>query len=112
MEHGVVLIVLKLAYFYLPPKHIKSIMFSVKRLVESNSLKTIPSNYICHNKNQVDDSMLNETENIPTIDFSKLISSNSNDRSKEIQKLGDACRDWGFFMVQLLKLNQFNICFL
>jgi hypothetical protein len=88
-------------------------MFSVKRLVESNSLKTIPSNYICQNKNQDDDSMLNETENIPTIDFSKLISSsNSNDRSKEIQKLGDACRDWGFFMVQLLKLNQFNICFL
>jgi hypothetical protein len=88
-------------------------MFSVKRLVESNSLKTIPSNYICQYKNQDDDSMLNETENIPTIDFSKLISSsNSNDRSKEIQKLGDACRDWGFFMVQLLKLNQFNICFL
>ncbi|WJX28445.1 hypothetical protein P8452_17163 [Trifolium repens] len=75
-------------------------MFSVKRLVESNSLKTIPSNYICQYKNQDDDSMLNETENIPTIDFSKLISSsNSNDRSKEIQKLGDACRDWGFFML-------------
>lgn len=77
-------------------------MLNLKCLVESNSLKSIPSNYICLNKNEEHDSiLLNETNNIPTIDFSQLISSDPNDRSIAIQKLGDACRDWGFFMVQI-----------
>jgi len=54
--------------------------------------------------------MLHETENIPTIDFSQLTSSNPNERSKAIQQLGDACRDWGFFMVfSYLTLNL--VCF-
>ncbi|XP_061362139.1 2-oxoglutarate-dependent dioxygenase 19-like [Gastrolobium bilobum] len=72
-------------------------MLSVKGLVDSNCPSSIPSNYLCL-KNP-DDSILYETENIPIIDFSQLNSSNPNERSKEIQKLGDACRDWGFFML-------------
>ncbi|TKY56295.1 2-oxoglutarate/Fe(II)-dependent dioxygenase [Spatholobus suberectus] len=72
-------------------------MFSVKELVESNSLRSVPFNYICL-KNP-EDSILYETENIPTIDFSQLTSSNPSERSKAIQQLGDACRDWGFFML-------------
>lgn len=73
-------------------------MFSVKELVESSTMKSVPSNYICHKTPE--DFMLNyETENIPTIDFLQLTSSNPNERSNAIQQLGDACRDWGFFMV-------------
>ena len=83
-------------------------MFSVKRLVESNNLSSIPSNYICRK----DSISLDETENVPTIDFSQLISSNPKDRSMAIQKLGDACRDWGFFLVQIFKLNQYILFFL
>lgn len=74
-------------------------MFSVKRLVESNNLSSIPSNYICQTNIQDYSIVLNETEIIPTIDFSQLISSNPKERSMAIQKLGDACRDWGFFML-------------
>ncbi|KAK7301150.1 hypothetical protein RJT34_12011 [Clitoria ternatea] len=72
-------------------------MNSVKELVESNCLKSVPSNYICLKNSE--DSILCETQNIPTIDFSKLTSSNPNERSTAIQQLGDACRDWGFFML-------------
>ncbi|XP_014490680.1 protein DMR6-LIKE OXYGENASE 2-like isoform X2 [Vigna radiata var. radiata] len=73
-------------------------MFSVKELVESSTMKSVPSNYICHKTPE--DFMLNyETENIPTIDFLQLTSSNPNERSNAIQQLGDACRDWGFFML-------------
>ncbi|KAK7385347.1 hypothetical protein VNO78_31063 [Psophocarpus tetragonolobus] len=72
-------------------------MSSVKELVESNSLKSVPSNYVCI-KNP-EDSIFYETENIPTINFSQLTSSNPNERSKAIQQLGEACRDWGFFLL-------------
>ncbi|TKY56296.1 Leucoanthocyanidin dioxygenase [Spatholobus suberectus] len=72
-------------------------MFSVKELVESNCLRSVPSDYICL-KNP-EESILYETENISTIDFSELTSSNPDERSKAIQQLGDACRDWGFFML-------------
>ncbi|ESW13222.1 hypothetical protein PHAVU_008G178100 [Phaseolus vulgaris] len=72
-------------------------MVSVKELVESNCMRLVPSNYI--SLKSPEDSMLYETENIPTIDFSQLTSSNPIERSKAIQQLGDACRDWGFFML-------------
>ncbi|KAJ1396087.1 Oxoglutarate/iron-dependent dioxygenase [Sesbania bispinosa] len=72
-------------------------MFTVKGLVESSCLRSIPSNYISHKS--PNDSLLHETHNIPTIDFSQLTSSNPSERSKATQQLGDACRDWGFFML-------------
>ncbi|KAK7275808.1 hypothetical protein RIF29_16932 [Crotalaria pallida] len=74
-------------------------MFTVKGLVESNCLRSIPSKYMCLKKPE--DSILQETDEniIPTIDFSQLTSANPNERSKAIQQLGDACRDWGFFML-------------
>ncbi|KAG4954812.1 hypothetical protein JHK87_040406 [Glycine soja] len=71
-------------------------MFSIKELVESNCLKSVPSNYFCL-KNPEDSILYYEADNIPTIDFSQLTSSNLNERSKGIQQLGNACRDWGFF---------------
>ncbi|KAK7372991.1 hypothetical protein VNO80_06384 [Phaseolus coccineus] len=73
-------------------------MFSVKELVESSTVTSVPSNYVCH-KNPEDSMSYYETENIPTIDFHQLTSSDPSERSKAIQQLGDACRDWGFFMV-------------
>jgi len=81
-------------------------MFSVKELVDSNSLRSVPSNYICLN-NPEDSILYNETENIPTIDFSQFTSSNPNERSKAIQQLGNACRDWGFFMVLIYLTSYF-----
>ncbi|KAK7321235.1 hypothetical protein VNO77_31672 [Canavalia gladiata] len=72
-------------------------MFSLKDLVESNCMRSVPSNYIFL-KNP-EDALLLETENIPIIDYSQLTSSNPNERFKAIQQLGDACRDWGFFML-------------
>ncbi|KAE9605935.1 putative flavanone 3-dioxygenase [Lupinus albus] len=72
-------------------------MFSVKGLVESNDLKSVPSNYIW--PTNPEDPILHKTENVPTIDFSQLISSNPCEQSLAVQKLGDACRDWGFFML-------------
>jgi len=81
-------------------------MFSVKELVESSTMSSVPSNYVFH-ENTEDSMLYHETENIPAIDFSQLTSSNPNERSKAIQQLGDACRDWGFFMVYIFNLNMF-----
>jgi len=82
-------------------------MFSVKELVESSSMKSVPSNYVCHKTPE--DNLLNyETESIPTIDFLQLTSSNPIERSKAIQQLGDACRDWGFFMVFIYLISNFT----
>ncbi|KAF7816998.1 protein DMR6-LIKE OXYGENASE 1-like [Senna tora] len=75
-------------------------MLSVKGLVESHCLSSIPSKFVC--PKTPEDSMLCESDInniIPTIDFSHLISSNPNQTSKAIQQLGLACRDWGFFML-------------
>ncbi|KAL2317665.1 hypothetical protein Fmac_031541 [Flemingia macrophylla] len=73
-------------------------MVSVKELVELKCLRSIPLNYVCL-KNSEDSILYSENENIPTIDFSQLTSSNLNERFNAIQQLGDACRDWGFFML-------------
>ncbi|KAL2317666.1 hypothetical protein Fmac_031542 [Flemingia macrophylla] len=72
-------------------------MFSVKELVESNCLRSVPLNYICL-ENSKDSTLYSENENVPIIDLSQLTSFNSDERSNTIQQLGDACRDWGFFM--------------
>ncbi|XP_015932903.1 2-oxoglutarate-dependent dioxygenase 19 [Arachis duranensis] len=84
-------------------------MLSVKKVAEScvssSKLERIPSKYMyLKNKSDEDSSVIlcdEEAQNItiPTIDFSHLISSNPTQRSKEIQQLGRACTDWGFFML-------------
>lgn len=74
-------------------------MSSVKRLVETSCLKSLPSNYV-FNPQSVDlMAWDNEEEEIPVIDFSLLMSSDSHQRSKVIKDIGYACREWGFFMV-------------
>ncbi|KAK4274142.1 hypothetical protein QN277_017417 [Acacia crassicarpa] len=71
---------------------------SVKGLVESNSLSSIPSKYVC--PPIPEDSVCYESDIvIPTIDFSKLTSCDPRERSEATQLLGDSCRDWGFFFL-------------
>lgn len=77
-------------------------MFSVKELVESGSLKSVPPNYVIAKSSG--DCICSEAETIPTIDFSLLTSGTPDQRSKAIQDIGNACREWGFFMVITLFL--------
>ncbi|KAF8406065.1 hypothetical protein HHK36_008145 [Tetracentron sinense] len=77
------------------PLHLPK-MGCVKELAESATF--VPSNYAFPTNS--DDSTVSEAEEeIPTIDFSLLISTSPDQRSKIVQDLGKACRDWGFFMV-------------
>ncbi|XWS21452.1 hypothetical protein CRYUN_Cryun30bG0055900 [Craigia yunnanensis] len=73
-------------------------MFSVKELVESGRLTSVPSKYIFNNTESVD-CMVTVPETIPTIDLSLLTSRDPYQRSKVISELGNACLEWGFFMV-------------
>ncbi|KAI8002605.1 Protein DMR6-LIKE OXYGENASE 2 [Camellia lanceoleosa] len=74
-------------------------MYSVKALVDSGFHQSaIPSKFIA-SSSQEDDTVLSQEEAIPTIDFSLLTSGDPDQRSKVIQDIGNACRDWGFFMV-------------
>lgn len=76
-------------------------MACVKELAESLDLTSIPSTYN-FTQNQHDHQAVSETDpedSIPVIDFSLLTSSNPEQRSKVVQDLGKACRDWGFFTV-------------
>ncbi|CAL5417850.1 unnamed protein product [Camellia sinensis] len=75
-------------------------MYSVKGLVDSGFHQSaIPSKFIIASSSQEDDTVLSQEEAIPTIDFSLLTSGDPDQRSKVIQDIGNACRDWGFFMV-------------
>lgn len=78
-------------------------MFGVKQLVESGFCsKSLPSKYV-FSRNDDYDSVVGIQDElakaIPTIDFSLLTSGNPDQRSKVVNDLGNACRDWGFFMV-------------
>lgn len=76
-------------------------MACVKALAESPGLTSIPSTYN-FTQNQHDHEAVSEIDpedSIPVIDFSLLTSSSPDQRSKVIQDLGKACRDWGFFTV-------------
>ncbi|XVF39587.1 hypothetical protein PTKIN_Ptkin01aG0045800 [Pterospermum kingtungense] len=74
-------------------------MSSVKDLVELGCLTSVPSDYIYKNSTEFDDVVVTEPETIPIIDFSVLTSGNPDQRSKVIAELGNACLEWGFFMV-------------
>ncbi|WRX15632.1 Non-hem dioxygenase N-terminal domain - like 7 [Theobroma cacao] len=76
-----------------PPKRT-----SIKSLAELPGLTSIPPIYIFPT-NANDQPFSDAKESIPTIDFSHLTSNNPDERSKVLQELGEACQDWGFFMV-------------
>ncbi|KAF9610813.1 hypothetical protein IFM89_025054 [Coptis chinensis] len=70
---------------------------------QSNKLGTIPSDYdystIRPEDYDTDQHVVAQEQVIPTIDFSLLASNSPKQRSRVIQDLANACRDWGFFMV-------------
>lgn len=76
-------------------------MFTVKGLVESGSLTSIPSNYHYSPSTPIDngDFILSESETVPIIDFSMLTSGNPDQRSETVQDIAHACSEWGFFTV-------------
>ncbi|KAL2513620.1 2-oxoglutarate (2OG) and Fe(II)-dependent oxygenase superfamily protein [Forsythia ovata] len=70
-------------------------MASVKVLSESSVvLKSVPSKFNFENERTASNS-----DSIPIIDFSLLISGHPDQRSKFIQELGKACQEWGFFIL-------------
>jgi hypothetical protein len=81
-------------------------MFSVKAQVESGYLTSVPPNYVFDNSNEY---ISSEAEMIPTIDVSLLTSGTPDQRSKVIQDIGNACRDWGFFQVISWKFYIFSL---
>ncbi|KAJ4822025.1 hypothetical protein Tsubulata_001599 [Turnera subulata] len=72
-------------------------MLSVKGQVESGGLNHVPSKYLYHTN--LGERISSDAEVIPTIDFSILTSGTPDQRSKVIQDIGNACAEWGFFMV-------------
>ncbi|XP_058096956.1 2-oxoglutarate-dependent dioxygenase 19-like [Magnolia sinica] len=71
----------------------------LKDLAESYTLTSIPSNYAYSSPEAVHltDPVL--SQEIPTIDLSLLTKGTPDQRSQIVRDLGQACREWGFFMV-------------
>ena len=71
---------------------------TIKSLSESG-LTSIPSSFV--SKTLQDLPVLDSSEDaIPVVDFSLLSSGNSKQRHKAIQDLGQACEEWGCFLVK------------
>ncbi|KAJ8450786.1 hypothetical protein Cgig2_032411 [Carnegiea gigantea] len=90
------------AHSYAAATDHNSILKSIKEVAESpNLLSNIPSNYAYFSKPAASAVRADNTDcdSIPVIDFSLLQSASSDQRSKVIRDLGDACQCWGFFMV-------------
>ncbi|XAR48530.1 Flavanone 3-dioxygenase [Bertholletia excelsa] len=69
----------------------------MKALVESGCLPVVPLEFAA--PLAYHDVVLTEGKTIPIVDFSLLTCDNLDRRSKVIQDLRHACREWGFFMV-------------
>ena len=82
-------------------------MITVKSLAESPNLTSIPASYTFTNNPSHELLLLEEEEvQIPIIDFSLLTSGNPDQRSKVVAELGNACENWGFFMVLHCPFNE------
>ena len=77
-------------------------MISIKSLISSSpGLTSVPPTYSITKTPNDEAVILEDPEvKIPIIDFSLLTSGNRDQRSKTIAQLGEACEDWGFFMVK------------
>ncbi|GFY89434.1 hypothetical protein Acr_06g0013740 [Actinidia rufa] len=71
---------------------------TVKALVESPALTSLPSNY-SYTINPDESDASDPDGTLPIIDFSLLTSRDPRQRSKVIQELNKVCQDWGFFML-------------
>ncbi|XP_068639139.1 2-oxoglutarate-dependent dioxygenase 19-like [Aristolochia californica] len=81
-----------------PPSHVQPLPSStVKHLTDSFTLTELPLRYVLP---ATEDPLVRAPSvSIPTIDFSLFSSGNPAQRSQVVRDLGDACREWGFFMV-------------
>ncbi|XP_054776939.1 2-oxoglutarate-dependent dioxygenase 19-like [Prosopis cineraria] len=72
---------------------------TIKSLSESG-LTSLPPSFACKNLHKIPvlDSS-SEYNTLPVVDFSLLVSGNSEQRDKAIQDLGQACEEWGFFFL-------------
>lgn len=83
-------------------------MFSAKALVVDQSTDVaVPSSFTCNAVSTLND----KTFTIPIIDVSLLTSSNPNRRSRVVQDIQDACRDWGIFMVRRPSSACIHVCY-
>jgi len=78
-------------------------IFSIKEFAKSNGdFSLIPSTY--HSISQIhdddDDVAENLASSIPVIDFSHLASHHPQTHAKAVHLLGEACAEWGVFMVR------------
>ncbi|PSS02798.1 Protein DMR6-LIKE OXYGENASE 1 like [Actinidia chinensis var. chinensis] len=71
---------------------------TVKALVESPALTSLPSNY-SYTINPDESDASDPDGTLPIIDFSLLTSRDPHQRSTVIQELNKVCQDWGFFML-------------
>lgn len=74
---------------------------NIKQLAESPDFRFIPSNYVHDSSYNNNSSATHDSNSIPIVDFSLLISHDSHQRSTAVQHLTKACQDWGFFMVRI-----------
>ncbi|KAI9111285.1 hypothetical protein K1719_017697 [Acacia pycnantha] len=73
---------------------------SVKSLSESNAAALIPSYYHTLTDSDGHDNVAHELAAlIPVIDLSHLTSTDPQFHAAAVRQLGQACQDWGFFMV-------------
>lgn len=80
-----------------------SLISSVKALADS-SIFSLPSTYYETLPSCYEKTLNNPTEqedSIPVIDFSLLTSADPEQRSKVVQDIGKACREWQGFMVYI-----------
>ena len=73
-------------------------MASIKTLVQSQDLKSLPSEF-AHFKDTQESIRTGPEVSVPVIDFSLLSSTDPDERAKVILDLGKACEEWGFFLV-------------
>ncbi|XP_015886184.3 2-oxoglutarate-dependent dioxygenase 19 [Ziziphus jujuba] len=91
-------------------------MISIKELAESGGLTSVPSEYTFAS-NPNDQADQNDPDHsMPTIDFSLIMSTSPDQRSKILHDLRKACEEWGFFMVinhgvpESLMKNMIEVC--
>ncbi|XP_075477923.1 2-oxoglutarate-dependent dioxygenase 19-like isoform X3 [Primulina tabacum] len=66
----------------------------VKDLAQSPDLKSIPSQFTF-----INDSKGSNSDSLPIVDFSMLVSDNADQRSIALLDIRKACEDWGFFVL-------------
>lgn len=74
----------------------------------SMNMKEIPQRYL-RPEVELDEVSVEDSLRIPVIDMSKLLESSEIHHHEELSKLHFACRDWGFFQVQIYKYKNFRL---